>query len=79
MRATSSPRNLVAEAVWEGRELQDRRAFALVDASVASLFFFAQPLVGAVLSSVILQQPFTPGLLVGSILIATGVLLALRE
>lgn len=55
------------------------RAFALVDASVASLFFFAQPLVGAVLSSVILQQPFTPGLLVGSILIAAGVLLALRE
>jgi drug/metabolite transporter (DMT)-like permease len=55
------------------------RAFALVDASVASLFFFAQPVVGAVLSSVILQQPFTPGLLVGSILIAAGVLLALRE
>jgi len=55
------------------------RAFALVDASVASLFFFAQPLVGAILSSVVLGQPFTPGLLVGSILIAAGVLLALRE
>jgi len=55
------------------------RAFALVDASVASLFFFAQPLVGAILSSVVLDQPFTPGLLVGSVLIAAGVLLALRE
>jgi len=55
------------------------RAFALVDASVASLFFFAQPLVGAILSSVVLGQPFTPGLLVGSVLIAAGVLLALRE
>lgn len=55
------------------------RAFALVDASVASLFFFAQPLVGAILSAVVLGQPFTPGLLIGSVLIAAGVLLALRE
>ncbi|MCU0475867.1 MAG: DMT family transporter [Anaerolineae bacterium] len=55
------------------------RAFALVDASVASLFFFAQPLVGAVLSALVLGQPFTGGMLIGSVLIAAGVLLALRE
>lgn len=55
------------------------RAFALVDASVASLFFFAQPLVGAVLSAIVLQQPFSSNLLIGSALIAAGVLLALRE
>jgi drug/metabolite transporter (DMT)-like permease len=55
------------------------RAFALVDASVASLFFFAQPVVGAVLSALVLGQPFTGGMLVGSVMIAAGVLLALRE
>jgi drug/metabolite transporter (DMT)-like permease len=55
------------------------RAFALVDASVASLFFFAQPLVGALLSALVLGQSFTNGMLVGSVLIAAGVLLALRE
>jgi drug/metabolite transporter (DMT)-like permease len=53
------------------------RAFALVDASVASLFFFAQPLVGAFLSVIILNQQITPNLWVGSILIGTGLLLSL--
>jgi len=53
------------------------RAFALVDASVASLFFFAQPLVGAFLSVVLLNQPLTPNLWIGSILIAVGLLLSL--
>jgi drug/metabolite transporter (DMT)-like permease len=53
------------------------RAFALVDASVASLFFFAQPLVGALLSVLLLNQPFTSNLLVGSVLIAIGLLLSL--
>ncbi|HEX2907640.1 MAG TPA: DMT family transporter [Phototrophicaceae bacterium] len=52
------------------------RAFALVDASVASLFFFAQPLVGAVLG-VLLGQPFTPNLWIGGLLIAFGVLLSM--
>lgn len=55
------------------------RAFALVDASVASLFFFAQPVVGALLSVVLLNQQITPNLIIGSILIAAGVLLALRK
>ncbi|MBK9123771.1 MAG: DMT family transporter [Chloroflexi bacterium] len=54
------------------------RAFALVDASVASLFFFAQPVVGAALSVILLGQPLTVPLIAGSILIAAGVLLALR-
>ncbi len=55
------------------------RAFALVDASVASLFFFAQPVVGALLSVVLLNQQITPSLLLGSAFITAGVLLALRK
>lgn len=53
------------------------RAFALVDASVGSLFFFAQPLVGAILATVLLNQPITPNLWVGGALIVVGVLLSL--
>lgn len=53
------------------------RAFALVDASVASLFFFAQPLVGALLSVIVLGQELTTSLIIGSALIAAGVLIAL--
>jgi len=55
------------------------RAFALVEASIASLFFFAQPLVGVVLSNVLLHQPITPQLVVGGILIVGGVLLSMRR
>lgn len=54
------------------------RAFALVDASTASLTFFAQPLVGALLAAAI-GQAITPALIIGGILIALGVLLALRR
>lgn len=53
------------------------RAFALVDASTASLFFFAQPLVGTVLSILLLGQAMTPSLWIGGALIGAGVLLAL--
>lgn len=53
------------------------RAFALVDASIASLFFFAQPLVGAFLSVVLLHQQVTANLWIGSILIGAGVLLSI--
>jgi drug/metabolite transporter (DMT)-like permease len=53
------------------------RAFALVDASIASLFFFAQPLVGALLSVIFLGQPMTFALWIGSALILFGVLLSL--
>jgi drug/metabolite transporter (DMT)-like permease len=53
------------------------RAFALVPASTASLFFFAQPLVGALLSVILLGQAMTTALWIGSFLIVLGVLLAL--
>ena len=53
------------------------RSFALVDASVASLFFFAQPLVGALLSVLLLKQQMTPNLWIGSVLIGSGVLLSI--
>ena len=53
------------------------RAFSLVDASVASLFFFAQPLVGTLLSVMILHQPFTSNHWVGTAFIAVGLLLSI--
>lgn len=55
------------------------RAFALVDASIASLFFFAQPLVGALLGVFLLDQAMTTNLWIGSTLIAAGVLLSLNR
>jgi drug/metabolite transporter (DMT)-like permease len=55
------------------------RAFVLVDASVASLFFFAQPLVGAVLGVLLLGQQMTADLWIGGALIAAGVLLSLYQ
>jgi drug/metabolite transporter (DMT)-like permease len=53
------------------------RAFALVDASVASLTFFAQPLVGTVLSVILLKQQILLPLVIGGILIILGVLLSI--
>ena len=53
------------------------RSFALVDASLASLFFFAQPLVGTLLSVLLLNQQMTKTLWVGSFLIAAGLLLSI--
>ncbi len=53
------------------------QAFTLVDASVASLFFFAQPLVGAVLGVILLGQEMTSNLLMGGLLIGIGVLLSI--
>jgi drug/metabolite transporter (DMT)-like permease len=53
------------------------RAFALVDASTASLFFFAQPLVGALLGWLVLGQELRANILIGGALIALGLLLAL--
>ncbi len=53
------------------------RAFALVDASVASLFFFAQPLTGALLATIFLNQALTINLLIGGLIIACGVLLSI--
>jgi drug/metabolite transporter (DMT)-like permease len=53
------------------------RSFALVPASTASLFFFAQPLVGTVLAALLLGQQVTSAILVGGALIAGGVLLSI--
>jgi drug/metabolite transporter (DMT)-like permease len=53
------------------------RAFALVEASIASLFFFAQPLVGVLLASIFLKQQLTPNVLVGGSLIIAGVLFSM--
>ncbi len=53
------------------------RAFSLVPATIASLFFFAQPLAGALLAALFLGQRMTATLWLGGILIALGVLLSL--
>ena len=53
------------------------RAFSLVPATIASLFFFAQPLAGALLAALFLGQRMTETLWLGGILIALGVLLSL--
>ena len=53
------------------------RAFALVPATVASLFFFAQPLAGAILAAIFLGQAMTLDLWLGGGLIALGLLLSL--
>jgi drug/metabolite transporter (DMT)-like permease len=53
-------------------------AFALLDAGVASLTFFAQPLVGTLLAWLVLREQITPLFLVGGVLIALGLLLASR-
>lgn len=53
------------------------RAFALVPAATASLFFFAQPLVGALLSNWLLGQQMTTELWIGTFMIVSGVLIAL--
>ncbi|MYH66055.1 MAG: DMT family transporter [Chloroflexi bacterium] len=54
------------------------RAFALVPASVASLFFFAQPFTGAALAGLLLGQQMSASLWLGGLLIVVGVLISLR-
>ena len=54
-------------------------AFALVEASVASLFFFAQPLVGVLLATLLLGQPLTLNLIIGGALIIGGVILSMQR
>lgn len=50
------------------------RAFALAPATVAAMFFFAQPLVGAILAAVFLGQRMTPSLWAGGAAIVVAVL-----
>lgn len=54
-------------------------AFALVDASLASLTFFAQPVVGTLLGWLFLGEQVTPLFLLGGFLIGLGLVIASRE
>jgi drug/metabolite transporter (DMT)-like permease len=54
-------------------------AFALVDASLASLTFFAQPVVGTVLGWLFLDEEITPLFLLGGLLIGVGLVISSRE
>lgn len=55
------------------------RSFALVPASIASLFFFAQPLTGVILGNLFLGQAITPALLIGGGFIAIGLVIAIER
>jgi drug/metabolite transporter (DMT)-like permease len=55
------------------------RAFELLDAGVASLTFFAQPIVGAALGALFLGEKMTPLFITGAILILLGLWLAARD
>jgi drug/metabolite transporter (DMT)-like permease len=55
------------------------KAFADLEAGVATLTFFAQPVVGTALGAFFLGEELTPLFLVGGILIALGIWLAARE
>jgi drug/metabolite transporter (DMT)-like permease len=54
-------------------------AFAFVDASLASLTFFAQPVVGIFLGWLFLGERITPLFLLGGLLIAFGLFISSRE
>jgi drug/metabolite transporter (DMT)-like permease len=54
-------------------------AFAFVDASLASLTFFAQPVVGTLLGWLFLGERITPLFLLGGLLIGLGLIIASRE
>ena len=54
-------------------------AFALLDASLASLTFFAQPVVGTILGAIFLGEVITPLFLFGGLLIGIGLIIASRE
>jgi drug/metabolite transporter (DMT)-like permease len=54
-------------------------AFAFVDASLASLTFFAQPVVGTLLGWLFLAERITPLFLLGGMLIGLGLLISSRE
>ncbi len=53
-------------------------AFARLPAGVAGLTFFAQPVVGTLLSAWFLHEPLTPAFWVGAVLIGLGVFWATR-
>ena len=55
------------------------KSFELLDAASASLFFFAQPLVGVLLSALFLNQPLQLSFFAGGGLILIGALLGIRS
>ena len=54
-------------------------AFAYVDASLASLTFFAQPLVGTLLGWLFLHEKITALFLLGAIFIGVGLIISSSE
>ncbi|MGE5073832.1 MAG: DMT family transporter [Anaerolineae bacterium] len=62
----------LAMALWNN-------SFAALDASVASLTFFAQPVVGSLLGWFFLKESITPLFILGGLLIAAGLVVASRE
>jgi drug/metabolite transporter (DMT)-like permease len=54
-------------------------AFAYVSASLASLTFFAQPVVGTLLGAFFLGEKITPLFIVGGVLIGAGLVISSRE
>lgn len=54
-------------------------AFAILDAGVASLTFFAQPVVGTVLGAIFLKEAITPLFIIGGVLIGVGLLISSTE
>ena len=54
-------------------------AFAILDAGVASLTFFAQPVVGTILGSIFLHESITPLFIVGGVLIGVGLIISSTE
>jgi len=55
------------------------KAFAILEAGVASLTFFAQPLVGASLGALFLQEQISILFIVGGLMIGFGIWLAARS
>lgn len=54
-------------------------AFAILDAGVASLTFFAQPVVGTILGAIFLREAITPLFLIGGVLIGIGLVISSTE
>ena len=54
-------------------------AFAILDAGVASLTFFAQPVVGTILGAIFLKEAITPLFLIGGVLIGIGLVISSTE
>ena len=54
-------------------------SFTLIDANLASLTFFAQPIVGTLLGWLFLREKITPLFLLGGLLISIGLVISSRE